>query len=344
MKHLVDVRACVVIPNWNGIDTLRDCLDSLQNQSMKHHVIVIDNGSVDESVSLIEKDYPEVELIKHTKNKGFAGGVNPGFKRAIEMGLTYAATLNNDAVADRMWLEKLTAYLDEHSDAGIATCKLLTSDGNRIDSTGDYYTVWGLPYPRGRNENDIDKYDQQTEIFAASGGASLYRVSTLEEIGLFDEDFFAYYEDVDLSFRAQLAGWKVGFVPGAICYHQIGATSSKIKGFATYQTMKNLPLLLHKNVPKKYIFKVGWRFTLAHALFFGRAVSRGQVWVAIKGDAVGTYLLFTGFKKRKAIQRSRKVSNEYIWSMFIHDLPPNALALRKMRSTWWVITRKKVST
>jgi GT2 family glycosyltransferase len=327
----------VIVPNWNGKDSLKDCLDSLQTQSLKPHVIVVDNGSVDGSIQFVEEHYPDVELIRHSVNKGYAGGVNPGFRRAIELKAQYVAPFNNDAIADKQWLEKLVEYLEAHNHVGIAACKLLTGDGKYLDSSGDYYTVWGLPYPRGRGEADINKYDGQTEIFAASGGASLYRVSMLEEVGLFDEDFFAYYEDVDLSFRAQLAGWKVSYVPTAIAYHQIGGTSTKLKGFTTYQTMKNLPLLLYKNVPRRYLFRIAWRFTIAYTLFFVRAVSRGQIWPAIKGDVVGTWLLFTGIKKRRVIQHSKTVSNEYIWSMIVHDLPPNAHSLRKLR-----VSRRKV--
>ncbi len=343
MSRLVDATTCVIIPNWNGCDSLRACLDSVQSQTIKPSIVVVDNGSTDGSVSLIEKNYPEVELIKHSLNKGFAGGVNPGFRRAIENKVDFVASLNNDAVAHPEWLKELTAVMDSNRQIGIATCKLLTSDGKEIDSTGDYYTNWGLPYPRGRGEKNTDMYDTQTEIFSASGGASLYRVKMIEEIGMFDEDFFAYYEDVDLSFRAQLAGWKVVYVPSAEAYHQIGATSSKIRGFTVYQTMKNLPLLLYKNIPRRYIFSVGWRFTIAHTFFFLRAVSRGQFWSALKGDAVGTWLLFTGYKKRRKIQHSKKVSNDYIWSMLIHDLPPNAYSLRRVRSVWWRLRRKKVT-
>src|SRR4051812_23549599 len=106
-------KAVVVVPNWNGLDHLASCLDSLQKQSLKPHVIVVDNGSADDSVELIEEKYPGVELIKHSKNKGFAGGVNPGFKRAIKLGAKYAAAFNNDAVADKQWLEQLVKYLDK---------------------------------------------------------------------------------------------------------------------------------------------------------------------------------------------------------------------------------------
>jgi GT2 family glycosyltransferase len=340
MSHLVDATTCVIIPNWNGAEGLRDCLDSLINQTLKPYIIVVDNGSKDESLHLIEKYYPKIDLIRHSKNMGFAGGVNAGFKLAIQLNARYAASLNNDAIADPSWLKKLTDYLDENDQVGIATCKLLTSDGQKLDSTGDYYTVWGLPYPRGRGESDINKYDHQTEIFGASGGASVYRVKMLEDIGMFDEDFFAYYEDVDLSFRAQLAGWKVSYVPEAKAYHQIGATSGRIKGFTVYQTMKNLQLLMYKNVPKKYRFRVYWRFKLASSLFFLRAISRGAGWVALKGTIRGNYLIFRARSKRQQIQKSKQVSDEYIWQLFVHDLPPNAHALRMLRNRFYKIIRK----
>jgi hypothetical protein len=104
--------------------------------------------------------------------------------------------------------------------------------------------------------------------------------------------------------------------------------------------MKNLPLLLVKNVPRKYLWKVGWRFTLAHTLFFLRAISRGQGWPALKGDLKGTWLLGRALKERRRIQSGRKVSDEYIWDMLVHDLPPNAHALRKLRSKWWKLRGK----
>jgi len=136
------------------------------------------------------KNYPQIELIKHNDNKGFAGGVNAGIQLAMDSGCRYVALLNNDAIVDKEWLKSLRDALDATPDVGIVTSKILSQDGKSLDSTGDYYTTWGLPYPRGRGETDINKYDDRTDVFAASGGASLYRGSMLEEIGLFDEDFF----------------------------------------------------------------------------------------------------------------------------------------------------------
>src|SRR3984885_8498653 len=280
----------VVIPNWNRKESLAECLDSLLAQSLEAEIIVVDNGSVDGSVEFIRANYPSVELIIHEKNYGFAGGVNPGIKKAIKDSKKFVALFNNDAVADKDWLKNLVDTLKQNPKVGLVACKLLGDDGKSLDSTGDQYTNWGLPYPRGRGETDLDKYDDQTEIFAASGGASLYRISMLNEIGLFDEDFFAYYEDVDISFRAQLAGWKILYVPKAIVCHQIGATSGKIKGFTTYQTIKNLPWLLWKNVPTKYLFTVGCRFYLAYLGFMAKSIARGQAGSAFKGLTVSILL------------------------------------------------------
>lgn len=330
----------VVIPNLDGGEAVLAAVRSLTEQSLQPHIILVDNASSDGSADTVAAQYPMVEIIRHDTNKGYAGGVNPGLQRAIDLGATYAAPFNDDALADRQWLKRLVDYLDAHPEVAAANPKVLTADAERLDTTGECYTSWGLPYPRGRREYDTKKYDAQPDIFAASGAASLYRVSALEQVGLLDEDFFAYYEDVDLGFRLQLTGWKASYVPGAVVYHDIGMTSGRVKGFTTLQTLKNQPLLLWKNMPRKYLWRVGWRFFIAHSLFFARATSRGLFWQALKGDAKGTWLLATGFKKRRHIQKSRKVSDQYIWGLMVHDLPPNATALRSLRAKWWRLARR----
>jgi GT2 family glycosyltransferase len=243
-------------------------------------------------------------------------------------------------VADKAWLKNLVDELEQNQEVGIATCKLTDSKKELLDSTGDLYTTWGLPFPRGRGEPVSDKYDALTDVFGASGGASLYRVSMFNEIGLFDEAFFAYYEDVDISFRAQLAGWKVKYVPAALAYHQIGATSGKIKGFTTYQTLKNLPIIVRKNVPLQLLPTVLPRFWLAYTAFFWRAVARGQIWPAFKGWFVAFILLPKNFIQRYPIQKNRKVPVDYIRSILTYDLPPNAYKLRNLRAKWWKLSGK----
>jgi len=323
-------RISVVVPNWNGKDDLPACLDSLLAQTESCRIIVVENGSTDGSLEFLKSNYPQVELIVHQKNLGFDGGVNAGIRKSLADGDEFVALFNNDAVADKDWLKYLIADLETHQEAGIATCKFVSSDGTHIDSTGDLYTTWGLPYPRGRGEPINDKYDSEVEIFGATGGATLYRINMLKQIGIFDEDFFAYYEDIDISFRAQLAGWKVRFVPESVAFHQISATSSKIKGFATYQTIKNLPWVLHKNAPASVYWRIWPKFFIAYHSFVFAAIARGSVGPALKGYGKMLLLLPKKTVERWRIQHNRKVSSSYIWNLFTHELPPNAHKLRKL--------------
>jgi GT2 family glycosyltransferase len=162
----------------------------------------------------------------------------------------------------------------------------------------------------------------------------------LKEIGLFDEDFFAYYEDVDLSFRAQLAGWKVAYEPKAIVYHATGSTSNRIPGFTTYQTLKNLPWVYWKNVPSPLFYKMFPRIFIAYWSFFFSALARGAVMPALKGAFMAHMLMPKKLFQRIKIQRNRKVSVAYIDSMLVHDLPPNAHRLRKLRAVYWKLRGK----
>ncbi len=339
MKKLID-RPVVVIPNLNGGDDLLLALDSLYKQSLKPHIIVVDNASSDGSADKAYAKYPHIDLIRHEENLGYAGGVNPGLRRAIEINASYVAPFNDDAVARLDWLERLVANLDSHPEQGAVACKVLRDDRVSLDSTGECMSTWGLPYPRGRNEVDNGQYDTNTNIFAASGAASLFRVETLKEVGLFDEAFFAYYEDVDLSFRMQNRGWKIGYEPRAVVYHKIGMTSSRMKGFTTYQTLKNLPLLVWKNMPFTLLWRVLPRFYLAYTLFFVRAFQRGHGWYALKGVFMATALMFWKLPEIIELEAKRKVSSRYIWAMMEHGLPPNAKALRTLRDEWWKLTRK----
>ncbi len=323
-----------VIPNLNGEDSIEKCVNSLKAQTIKNRIVVIENGSKDKSLTILKKNYPDIEIIENSKNLGFAGGVNQGIEKAIDLGAEYVALFNNDAVADKNWLTGLVEVMQASPKVGIVAPKLLSSDKKHLDSTGDQYTNWGLPYPRGRRELDDGQYSKPERVFAASGGASLYRVSMLKEIGLFDEDFFAYYEDVDISFRAQLAGWKVAYEPSSIVYHKIGATSSKIPGFTTYQTIKNLPWLFWKNVPSKYLFKIGLRFFVAYFSFLFSAISRGQIVPVLRGFFVSLVLMPKKLFERHKVQSRMKVSPEYIWSIMTHDLPPNADNLKNIRAIY----------
>jgi GT2 family glycosyltransferase len=336
----------VVIPNLNGAEQLPASIDSVLVQSYRDlRLVLVDNGSTDNSREVIEaykRRDPRITAIFRDKNYGYTGGVNPGMELAIKEGAQFVAPFNNDAIADTDWLKELVHFLREHSDFGIATCKLLRADGKTFDSTGDQYSIWGFPHPRGRDEAISDIYDTQTVVFGASGGASLYRTRMLTEIGLFDEDFFAYYEDVDLSFRAQLAGWKVAYVPKSIVYHEQGKTSSRMKsGFVTYQTVKNLPYILIKDVPARLLLRVAPRFALMYLMLLVYLILyRLQGGPAIKGLRECVMHLPKKLVERRRIQKHRKVSSAYIWSMLLHSLPPplspkNPNNFKRPRAIWY---------
>ncbi|MET0779838.1 MAG: glycosyltransferase family 2 protein [Candidatus Saccharimonadales bacterium] len=347
----------IIIPNWNGAIDLPASIDSILAQTYRHFgLVIVDNGSTDDSRAVIEaykKQDARVEGIFLDKNYGYTGGVNPGIQLAIDQKAAYAAPFNNDARADKHWLGHLVEFLDTHPKYGIATCTFLHSDGKTIDSTGDLYTIWGLSFPRGRDQPAATHKQHSLDIFGASGGATLYRVSMLEKIGVFDEDFFAYYEDIDLSFRAQLRGWKVAYVAGAVAYHEQGKTSNRLAKrkegnttatpFLTEQFMKNLPYIIVKDVPAGLLWHVLPRFAFAYTIFFFRAMSDRRGMSAFRGIVLFWCRLPKKIVERRAIQKNRTVSNKYIWSLFVHDLPPNAYKLMRLRALWWRVTGRRAS-
>lgn len=327
-------RVAIIVLNWNGLNDTLTCLDSLISQSYPYfQIILIDNGSRDDSVprltEYVSRHANRIRFHKNPVNLGFAGGVNTGIKLALEDNFTYIALINNDAVAERQWLAWLVDCI-EPSDVGIATGLLLHSDGKTIDSTGDWYSKWGLPFPRSRGENTVFA-PVSGYVFGASGGATLFKTRVFKDIGLFDEDFFAYYEDIDICFRTQLAGWKVKYVSEAIAYHKQGASSRKIAGFTIYQTFKNLPLVYIKNVPSSLLIKVGLRFWTAYTLIFMNAIVHGSGWPAIKGCVFFILLLPKKLRERRSIQKNRKMTTSYIESMLWNDLPPDQTGLRRLR-------------
>ncbi|MFZ2545286.1 MAG: glycosyltransferase family 2 protein [Candidatus Saccharimonadales bacterium] len=328
-------RVAVVVLNYKGIEDTVECIDSLATQTYRNIAIVaVENGSHDgsaEKFKELEKQYgKKLVTIYNDKNLGFDGGANTGIRWALDNKCDYVALLNNDAVADKDWVKNLVTAAKKHK-SGLTTGLLLREDGKTIDSTGEFYSKWGLGFPRNRGDK-ASEAPKGGFVFGASGGATLFSVPMLREIGMFDEDFFAYYEDNDISFRAQLAGWKVYYEPSAIAYHKLMQTSGRMRsGFATYQTFKNLPLVFIKNVPLGLLFPIGIRFYLAYWLILGHAIVRGRGWPAIKGAAMSIVLGIKKLPSRWRIQHRKKVTTEYIKQILWDDLPPDQTGLRKLR-------------
>lgn len=328
-------RVAVVVVNFKGIEDTINCLQSLEKQTFTNFTIVaIENGSHDDSVhefKKFEKKYRnKIHTIYHQVNSGFTGGVNAGISWALQESFEGIILLNNDAIVEPNWIEELIRA-QAIKKSGITTGLLLHEHGDTIDSTGDWYSTWGLPFPRNRDDKTENAPDEEY-VFSATGGGSLYTAELLRDIGLFDQVLFAYYEDIDISFRAQLAGWKIFYTPKAIAYHKQGATTKRMpSGFAVYQTFKNLPVVFLKNVPSSLLVSIGVRFWFAYFLMLGNAIKNGNGKMGIKGYFKSISLLPHMLRERHRIQGAKKVSSDYIKSLLWPDLPPDQTGIRRLR-------------
>jgi len=331
-------RLAIMVITWNNADDATECLDSLSKQTKQDiTLLIIDNDSKPETVTRLQ-DYVahnegiDIQLIQTGYNGGTAGGFSAGAQWAIDNNYDYIGTLNADAVADSHYVQALYDELEAYPEAGMATGKLLRRDGQTIDTTGDFYTTWGLPGPRLRDKPTSEAPTESGYIFGSSGGAFLARTAMFKDIGMYDQQYFMYYEDVDIAFRAQLNGWKARYTPRAIAYHKLGASAATVPGLAVYNTFKNLPMLFVKNVPLKLWPAMYPRFILTYTLILGNALKNGRGSYALKGWAKSWLLVPHMFKERWKIQKNKTVSADYINSILLHDIPPEQTGMRKFRA------------
>jgi GT2 family glycosyltransferase len=311
----------IVIPNYNGIDHLDECLNSLRNQTLKlFQILVVDNGSTDSSVAFIENNYPEVKLIKLNTNVGFSKAVNKGIKYAIEeFKSQYIILLNNDIKCSNSFVEEMIKGFVSEEVGSVASKMLNYFQNSIIDNAGDFIKKMGSPFARGHGEKDNGQYNTPEFVFGACAGAAIYKAEVFNDVGFFDEDFFAYYEDVDFSFRLQLFGYKCFYNPKAICYHKRGATTRHYPGYQVELCEKNLIALRVKNYPLRLL--VLWKlfFTIARVKrYIGFLFSNepSLFLSAMKGYFKGNLELWKSFRKRYYIQKNVKVNYDYIKSLF----------------------------
>jgi GT2 family glycosyltransferase len=244
----------VVIPNLNGMTYLPDCLSSLHEQTFdQFEVIIVDNGSTDNSLEFIRKNFPRTVIIENTDNLGFAKANNQGIAAAKGK---YIAALNNDTKVDRDWLRNLfTAAESSGESVGMWAPKILSLENpDQIDSVGGLLLFPdGIARGRGRLETDKGQYDGIRDILMPSACSALYSKSMLDEIGYFDEDFFAYCEDTDLALRARRAGWTAASVPDAVIYHHYSGTGGKYSGVKAFLVERNHLWVAWKNFPSGWV-------------------------------------------------------------------------------------------
>ena len=303
----------IIIVNWNGKSFLGDCLNGLRQQTYENYsVIMVDNSSVDGSLDYVQTYYPEVETIALAENAGFAKANNIAIQ---SVQTKYVALLNPDTVPDTVWLDHLVKALENYPQAGLAASKMLFyAQPNLIDRAGDVYTTAGTALLQGRGQV-ASKYNHQKWVFGACAGAALYRRCMFEDIGLFDKDFFLLYEDVDLSFRAQLRGYKCLYVPDATVYHHVSSSIGDDSPTSVYYSHRNLEWVYIQNMPQSLIAKTVVPhiiYVMAAFFFFvlkGRSVDFIKAkWHALKG-------LKRVLANRRHIQKNRTVTDDYIWSL-----------------------------
>lgn len=304
--------ASIIIPHLNGRSHLHDCLTSLQQQTCQEfEVLLVDNGSTDGSQAYVRDCFPQVRLIELGQNKGFTGACNAGWLAAQG---DIIILLNNDTAVSPTWLAELLNAFHRHPEAGIIASKMLLFDQrDRFHTAGDYYRVDGIPGNRGVWQPDTGQYEQEEYVFGACGGSSAYRRTLLEQIGFLDDDFFFSCEDVDISWRAQLAGWKVLYVPTAVVYHKLKATGGNIT--SSYYDGRNFLYLIWKNYPTSLLRRHWWPVLRAQLRITAQALRawRGAAARArLRGQAAGLVGLLKMLPKRRHIQASRRVDDDWI--------------------------------
>ena len=295
----------VIVLNYNGKGFLNSCLSSLASQTYSDfEVIVVDNGSRDGSPDYIEENYPWVRLAKNDENLGFAGGTNVGIRAAKG---EFILTLNNDSRADSRFIEELIKPMAD-PEVGVCAAKMLFPDG-RINSAGICISRSGAAWDRGMFEPDRGQYEFVEEVFGACAGAALYRREMLDEIGLFDEDFFLYLEDVDLAFRARLAGWKCLYVPGARVIHHHGGTAGVGSDLAVYYGNRNIVWYPIKDFPFRLLI-TSLPFIVARNLaVIPYYALRGQGGVILKSKLDALKGVVKMMEKRKDVVRRADYSH-----------------------------------
>lgn len=319
----------VIIPNWNGKALLKDCLRSLAKQSFKNfEIILVDNGSEDNSVEYVKRFFPKVQIIKLSKNYGFARAINEGVKAS---NAEYVVFLNNDTSADKNWLLELVKCVDSHPKVISVNSKLLNFyDRKKIDGVGIEINEVGQAKSIGWNAIDQGQFEKEDYIFGATGGASLFRRADFIKVGMFDESYFMYSEEVDFAFRAQFLGYESIYCPKAVVYHKHKATAKKLLHHVEYWQFRNMKQTIIKDFPTGILLKK-WRWIkiiLVHLNTIFYQLKNGYLWPPMLAQI---WLLINMPKllwQRYRIQKMKKVSDDYIESF-----------LAEKKITFWGIRR-----
>jgi GT2 family glycosyltransferase len=309
----------VVIPNHNGAGYLEPCLRSLQAQTYENmEIVVVDNASQDLSAEIVQRLAPGAVLLRENRNLGFAGGVNAGIRSSRG---EWVAVLNNDTEVAADWLAECTNAIQNHPEAAYFACKILDfSDRSRIYSAGDCFLRMGIGYRRGQEQKDRPDLNMECEIFSASGCAAVYRKQVLDDIGGFDERFFAYLEDVGLGLRLQAAGNRGYYIPGAKVYHHGAATSGgEFSPLAVHLRTRNSLLLLLKNMPILFLLRCMPMTAGAQLSWFLRAAAHRRLGSYLRGLCSAIRLTPAMLRDRAILSRRWQNSRHALWRKILQS-------------------------
>lgn len=319
-------KVALIMVNWNGLEHLKLSLPSLAKQTHKNLTIyLVDNCSTDQSIAYLKQNWPSLVLMQTKENLGFAGGNNLAIKRAMTEGADYLLLLNNDTEVAPDMVQKLVEFMDKNPKVAIAQPKLLLMDyRDTLDSCGSWLSKTGFLIHYGCEEKDSPKYSQVTPLLTIKGAAMIVRRQLVEQIGAFDDDFFAYFEETDWCWRAWLAGWQVKYAPVTAVFHKIGGSTKKI-GSPTinYHSFKNRIMSLIKNLawynliwilPLHIFLVIGFSFIYfaARRIGSGFSIYRALWWNLVNFSS--------NWRKRQLIQASRTINDHDLFKIIVRPI------------------------
>ena len=322
-------KVTVVVLSWNGKDYLERCLSSILKQTYRNYeVLFVDNGSSDGSADLVRSNFPGVSILALNPNCGFAKGNNIGIEKVLKNDdVRYVLLLSIDTYVDVNFIAELVSVAESENGIGSCQPRMLSSDDPHIiNAVGLTLGKKGGAIQLGYGKEDTDEFCQIREVFGANAGAALYRSDMLRQIGLFDEDFFAYYEDVDLALRARLAGWKCVYSPKALVYHKHSVTYGKQSPFKEYVLTRNSYYYVIKDLPADIVFWFLLKRLRNVVGLMVRMMIRRMLFNKNEHDMNASRLkahihairnIHKMFGKRKEIQSKKTISNEELKRWFI---------------------------